>query len=83
MRQFQATFTPHGVNPDALQAATWPITADRHAQALESALTRVGEIVGEPDFAYRELADNSITILDTVRGSAKIGSLRLVQPSTR
>lgn len=82
-REFKATFTPHGLNPDALEPVTWSISTERHAQAMDAALGRVGEMIQCADFAYRDLADGSVTILDTVRGSAKIGSLRLVQPSRR
>lgn len=79
MTAFTASFRPHGdvAAADGLLASTWAVEGSDRKAAMRTAMTGVGVIVGEADFAYRELADGSLTILDTLFGSTKIGTLRV------
>lgn len=79
MTTFTASFRPHGAiaAADGLLAASWAVEGSDRDAALRNAMTGAGAIIGEADFAYRGLADGSLTILDTLCGSTKIGTLRV------
>ena len=80
--QFNASFTPHGTNPDKLTPKAWTVRAKDRDAAMKGVMDIVGKKIGQQDFAYRDLADCSITVLDTVFGTAKIGTIRLVSSLT-
>jgi hypothetical protein len=82
LRQFNASFIPHGINPDKLTPKTWALRAEDKSGAMKQAMELVGKKIGEQDFAYRDLADGSVTVLDTVCGTVKIGTIRIASSLT-
>jgi hypothetical protein len=77
MTGFTATLVPHGANPDALARTSWDIQAADRPSALRQAMDLAGAAIGESDFGYRDLADGSLSILDTVGARFKIATLKL------
>lgn len=82
LRQFNASFVPHGVNPDKLTPKTWLLRTPDKTSAMKQAMELVSAKIGSKDFAYRDLADGSVTVLDTVCGTVKIGTIRIANSLT-